>query len=499
MPVKTVNTDYLCVITENAGKTCFKTVDIPKSVELVSKLEGLAENDNATLLDLQSQMDIAFSSNDRSPINYISPFAYSDSYINLTTYPEPLSFAEYSKLISQKIDNYREEFSKRHEIIKASNPDQFQEELNSYIKSECAKYKTALKMRYLKTAKRYICAKNYMKTLIKVRGQKDVKMYSTDTLGWSNFTYQVTDDITICLGTNFGYGNSSYFRLCLRYKGIDILPYSYMVEYYYADRRDLLRYTRLYNVTHDSWSIAFSFVEETANLAANSAKEFVRTWILNEVHEMVYGLQGMLEAPDSYIHGLLEKAGKLTECDYLSVRNMTWAEKSRFGAYPAEMSLAVRAEKVTGALDFLENLASLADTLPEIDASIEDIKAMAVSILPEVKTMVERLTKEVAMLHEKRAAKEEKLSIIKHFLEPHEKNIDALYEKRGDDKKCSPRSEFEGQYAKLHKEYKEKKVEESELSSVISKASTEIQMRSLFCSELQDCVDRVCSAGLAET
>lgn len=499
MPNRTANIDYLCVITENGGRTHFKTIDIPESADLVSKLEGLTKNENATVLDLQSQMNIAFSSNDRSPINYVSPFAYADSYIEITTYPGTLSFGEYSELISQKNDALREEFSKRHESMQVNEPARFQEALNSYIESECAKYKTALKKRYLTIAKRYICAKNYTKTLIKAKGQDDVKMYSTDTLGWSNFSYRVTEDITINLGTNFGYGSASYFRLCLRYKGIDILPYSYMVKYYYANRRDLLRYTRLYDVSHDSWNIAFSFVEETANLAASSAEEFVRTWILNEVREMVYGLQGMLEEPDSYIHDLLENADKRTDCDFLSVRNMTWTEKNRFGAYPAEMSLAVRAEKVTGALDFLENLASLADTLPEINTSIEDIKAMAVSILPEIKTMIDKLTKEVALLQEKKAAKEVILSIIKHILEPHEKNIDALYEKRGEDKKWTPRSEFEEQYAKSHKEYEEKKTEESELSSEISKISTEIQMRSSFRSDLQECVDRVCSAGLAES
>ena len=49
-------------------------------------------------------------------------------------------------------------------------------------------------------------------------------MWSTDTRGWSDFSYKVTDDVTITLGTNFGFGSAAYFKLNLRYKGINILP-----------------------------------------------------------------------------------------------------------------------------------------------------------------------------------------------------------------------------------------------------------------------------------
>ena len=216
-------------------------------------------------------------------------------------------------------------------------------------------------------------------------------MFSTDTLGWSNFTYQVTDEIIITLGTNFGYGKASYFRLGLSYKGIDILPYSYMVKYYYANRRDLLRYTRLYDVAHDSWNLAFSFVEKAANMASESAEEFVRHWILNEVEDMVHRLHGVLENPDDYIQDILNKTGEKADCDYFTVRNMYSNEKRRYGVFPEEMTMAIRSEKLTGALDFLGNLSALSATLPEIEAYIAEIKEMAVAIIPELDEMVKKL------------------------------------------------------------------------------------------------------------
>ena len=105
-------------------------------------------------------------------------------------------------------------------------------------------------------------------------------MYSTDTLGWSDFTYKVTDDVTITIGTNFGYGQSSYFHLGLCYKGIDVLPYSFVTKYYYANMADIIRYTRLYEVKHDSWNVAFEFVERMANLATANPDAFIEETIV---------------------------------------------------------------------------------------------------------------------------------------------------------------------------------------------------------------------------
>ena len=77
------------------------------------------------------------------------------------------------------------------------------------------------------------------------------------------------------------------FFLWLKYKGIDILPYSYVVKYYYANRMDIHRYTRMYDVTRDSWNLSFKFVEETANSAADDEESFVNRYILNEINQMV--------------------------------------------------------------------------------------------------------------------------------------------------------------------------------------------------------------------
>ena len=100
MADKTANIDYICVIREKNGKTSFETIDIPASTELIARLEGLSVNDNATVLDMQAQMNLAFDDQHRKPINYVSPFSYACSYIDIAYYPASMSFAEYNEQVS---------------------------------------------------------------------------------------------------------------------------------------------------------------------------------------------------------------------------------------------------------------------------------------------------------------------------------------------------------------------------------------------------------------
>lgn len=494
---KTANIDYLCVIRENDGKTTFETIDIPASTELLSKLEGMVENENATVLDMQAQMNVAFPEAERRSYNYVSPYAYSSSYIAMTFYPTKVTFEEYQQEMASTKESLVERFTKLNERLR-QNPGLFQTKLAQYLKEMLDDHARSLKKSYFSTARRFIYASNYARTLSEVKAEGDVRMYSTDTLGWSDFTYKVTDDITIHLGTNFGYGSASYFRLNLRYKGIDILPYSYMVRYYRANRRDILRYTRLYDVAHDSWNTAFGFVRETANLAAESAPEFVSRWILNEVREMVHGLHGILEDPGFYIRDAVNHAGQKADCQFLSVRNMDEVEKRRYGVYPEEMTMAYQAEKITGALDFLSNLAALSEILPEVREAVSEIQDLAVAVIPKLDGMVTKITAKVAVLHETKATKEVILASVRKELEPHEKAVTELYESRGEERKWWMRSDFESLYAGQHKDYAAKKAEEKEISDEVYKLADEIRMRENFREGLMECRQRVKDAGLIE-
>ena len=491
----TVNQDYLCLISVNDGKTTFERADIPQSEELVGALTDMAANPDRTVLDLQSRMDLEFSPGQRGYINYVSPYGYQSSYITGTVYPPSRTNEEYCHILEQESESAREKFAEQNENLR-EDPNLYAEKMKEYVDRRLEVYKSCLKADYLSQAKRFIMANNYRNTLTAARSRQCVRMYSTDTLGWSSFTYPVTDDVIITIGTNFGYGGSSYFHLGLRYKGIDILPYSFMVNYYYADQDDLIRYTRRYVVNHESWNNAFEFVERMANLAAGNPDAFVKEVIVNEVREMVEGLRSMLPSSNVFMKRYLRAAGNAGRKDYETVRNMTRDEVEKYRVYPGEMGMVIKAEKATGALDFLDNLRCLSETVQDIEVAIGEIIEMAKTLLPQIEEMMSRLESDIASLDDSLKVEEANLDMVRAELKPHLDRISQLYEARRENDKSLQRSMVEEEYGRDHEEFLQLKGHESEVSGRISRLREEKRQREAFRNHLDRCVSRVERAGL---
>ena len=502
---KVVNQDFICVIREKDGKTVFETVDIPQSVELLSKLSAMVENDNVHLLDMQSQLNIAFPNpSSRVDYNYVSPYEYHDSqdengeYIRFASYPKLLTYNEYRALLCEKKAQYKQVFEDLNKELRDSDPQEYETGMDSYIKESLFHFDKSQKTCFLKKAKRYIHAYDYYNKLSEVNSLPDVRMYSTDTLGWSNFWFKVTDDISIWLRTNFGYGNASYFGLNIIFKGVTLLPYSAIVKYFYANMRDLLRYTRLYETVHDSWNVAFDCVADVANQAAASATDFLQKWVFNEVKEMVKELHDILKNPGFYVLDKINMSGLNAESGFLQVRNMSEHELQLYGVYPNEMTMVVKAEKVTGALEFLSNLSKLSNLLPELDGFIKEIKRIAVSLIPSLDFDISRSETKIESLKLEKSANESVLSKIMKDLEPHEKEIERLYQGRPEDDKHKFREQFEQAYSQSNEAYRNLKAQKNDYLNKIYSLENEIQERQKFLSTLIECRHRVERAGLAK-
>ena len=357
-------------------------------------------------------------------------------------------------------------------------------------------YAETVKKSYLNSARRFIMARNYTITLNAMKKRPGVRMYSTDTLGWSDFTYKVTDDVTITIGTNFGYGQSSYFHLGLRYKGIDILPYSFVTRYYQANMADIIRYTRLYEVEHDSWNVAFEFVERMANLAASNPEAFINETVVNEVNEMVGGLRALLASPRRFMDAYAGQAGLTLRCNYVTVRNMYRSERSTYEAYPHEMTTAVKAEKITGALDFLDNLRKLSERVPGIGDAAEQICEMASGIIPEIESMMKRLDAELAVLDSRLEAKGKELEQVKAEMKPHQDEIERLYEEAKKKNENATRYSIWEEYGKQHEDYLQLSSQCTALEMEIGKLENERRHRSSFRTRLGKCIDKVKEAEL---
>lgn len=492
----TVNQDYLCLINVENGVTCFEKVDIPQSEELVSALEQMSLNPNQTVMDMQSRMNLAFPPASRGYINYISPSPYYASYVCGTSYPASRTLEEYHAELESKSQQYSEEFEHKFATLKKEDPGLFFQRQCDYLDIKMKEYAETVKKSYLNSARRFIMARNYTITLNAMKKRPGVRMYSTDTLGWSDFTYKVTDDVTITIGTNFGYGQSSYFHLGLRYKGIDILPYSFVTRYYQANMADIIRYTRLYEVEHDSWNVAFEFVERMANLAASNPEAFINETVVNEVNEMVGGLRALLASPRRFMDAYAGQAGLTLRCNYVTVRNMYRSERSTYEAYPHEMITAVKAEKITGALDFLDNLRKLSERVPGIGDAAEQICEMASGIIPEIESMMKRLDAELAVLDSRLEAKGKELEQVKAEMKPHQDEIERLYEEAKKKNENATRYSIWEEYGKQHEDYLQLSSQCTALEMEIGKLENERRHRSSFRTRLGKCIDKVKEAEL---
>jgi hypothetical protein len=237
----------------------------------------------------------------------------------------------------------------------------------------------------------------------------------------------ITDDIEIKIHTNFGFGWSSYFYLGLTYKGIKILPYSFFVKYYYADRRDIARYTRLYSTEHESWNYAFNFVENVAEQAAEGDESFATEFIMNEVNEMVYCLRRILNNPKDYFDKNIVIKNPDNESHYLHIHGMDGNAERKYSVYPDEMIDVFQAEKISGSLSFLEGISKIESIFEQVHGSAEEIRNIALQLIPKLESNIKRIAKDIEDLQNEEDELSKKIENLNKELQPFEEEIDLIY------------------------------------------------------------------------
>ena len=142
--------------------------------------------------------------------------------------------------------------------------------------------------------------------------ESSILAYSHRRVGWASPAFDLNNDIKVVYLTNFGYGSASYFFLQIYYKGIGILPYSQWVHYRKACASDIIRYTRRYHLNNEEWMKTMTFTADTYNSAVADPASFVQKNILNEVEEMVSGLEKIQSASTMRIR-ICERHDRITE------------------------------------------------------------------------------------------------------------------------------------------------------------------------------------------
>ena len=305
--------------------------------------------------------------------------------------------------------------------IKIANPDSKQAILNrklkclkdyypylypySYVDSYICGAKKPDRSSGTRDYDRYIHQEKMHEAFQKAENDPSVKMYSREAIGWNGFTYEITDDIKICVSTNFGYGMSSYFKLTASYKDIVIAPITDLVNYYKAQMVDIISCTRPYWPLRDSWHPALDFVQSFANQSLSNPEQFVKTYIMNEVDKLMRGLRNIMMNPEEVIGMFKREMNHLPE-EYHHLRfiePMSDKEKECYDLFPIDMPIVFKSEKLIGAIEMMEKLKELTAIYAKISDYINEIIGMVNQLKPEVEEAIERMQVEIALLDEYRS------------------------------------------------------------------------------------------------
>ena len=256
---------------------------------------------------------------------------------------------------------------------------------NNPEKHNLSKSVREYKMYLINNYRRWVKAYSIQATYELCNQDKSVLAYSHRLRGWSNPVYQLTKNFSVEIKTNFGYGSVSYFFSKLKFKNIDVTPFSEWVDYEHSNFSEIIRYTQRYYVNNKQWLDAMIFCQNACNLSLSDEINFVKIYIIDECEKMILGLEDILSKEnlqfknrDNKIYSF-DKTGRLL--------------------------LEFRGEKISGALDFISKILVL--------NSIFDVTNIIARIEAYNKFIQPILEKEILIIENELSSLVFKISVLK--------------------------------------------------------------------------------------
>ena len=203
---------------------------------------------------------------------------------------------------------------------------------NYNVKEKIEEFKQELKLKYKLWVKAYSINKTYRIC----NEDKSIIAFSHRIDGWSKPLYQLTPNFSLEIKTNFGFGRASYFYTKLKYKDIEITPFSEWINYEFAEFSEIVRYTQSHLLQNEYWLEAMTFSKDACNLSTTNEVKFVEKYIIDECEEMVKGLEEIFHK----------------EHFSFKDREKQNYKKDKKGHILVEF----RGEKISGALDFISKI-----------------------------------------------------------------------------------------------------------------------------------------------
>lgn len=368
-----VNEKYVLALVENSDTTLsVRRMDIPSSEVPIAKLEAMVDNPNRTVYDMSSYFYSLFSPKVKA-FAFCYPSEYNDSYIDSRSVPEEISYADYVK----GVKDIEATFNAKHRFSREPL-----DALKLKLDKEIIEANQSAKKKYLKKASIYIKCQRLSETVNKIKEHEGIKLYSRDVVGYSTYTHKINDDITVELRTNFGFGRAAYFNLAIKYKDIVVLPYSYLVHYYYANMKSLMACTRAYRPLRESWEASIDFIADFVNQSIYDPRRFVSKYVIKEVEEMMKGLRAIMDNPAEVQSRIKDSCS--SEIRLSVIRPFNKDEFVMMETMADELTTLFKAEKITGALLFVENLRQLQEICGDMSALIDEILSMNKEVKPEI-------------------------------------------------------------------------------------------------------------------
>ena len=374
-----VNEDYALGIVQINNRLEIVREELPSSSFLLSELREMIKNDNKTVMDMQNHYNLCIKTIDKY-FNYILPYDYTSSYVYGISEPN-ISFADYQKLLNERISQ-----------VNAGNYEEKKNRANRAIKE--ARYSNY---------SRFLRCYNFYLACNKIKEKYDWKMISSESIGWTGYEYPIDQDFVVHVSSNFGYGYASYFHLIVIYKDIIIAPYSYLIKYYKANMVQICNCTRAYTVVRDNWEEAFEFVRDFVNHGKENPASFAKKYIMKEVNDLVSGLVRIMQSPESEVQQKINDMEVYSK-EYRSltfIYHMPNEDKQYFEINREEFGVVYKSEKISCGLDVLNSLKSVSSILPEVEASIEQIKNLNYLLVPEITTLSNTISQEIEIFNSK--------------------------------------------------------------------------------------------------
>ncbi len=437
-----INNKYVLILVEDQNQyLSVKEFLIEDSETIVSNIEAIVENPKKTLWDLFSIVNSHLGN--KKKYHFCFPYEYNSSYISDAIRPPKVPY------------NYAN--TTYHEYSRKKN--------------------------YAKKVIRFIKCKYLSEAFEEVKKDGRIKMFSSDSIGWTTFEYPISEDIKVMIKTNFVYGSAAYFYLTIKYKGIVLIPYSDLVHYYYANMKNLISYTRTYACKRDSWHFALNFIAYFVNKSKEEPKNFIRKYVLSEVKDMMKGLRATMSNPKEIM-----KFIKDANTDYIDmkvIRPFSTEDKHIYEMMPQESISVFKAEKISGALLFLENLEQIQCLCPEVVDVMQEVKDMNVSIKPEVESTIKNIKLYLEPLERERDNYYNHLISLENKIDFHKKQIEKIQKRKPE----SPG--IVENYINNHSEYSSLLEERESLLKKMQELAPIVSRRKRLLTRMTACLGRI--------